>query len=234
MSSRDSQSCSEQGSASEEGDIDSMVSWIAWFCAQQGNHWLLPVPDWFIQGIEILLAAYIVSISTKRLIFNGSNLQRFWLPNQLFTAPKIYLASINTTSYQLLTADEFNMTGLASTKNYSLARDIILDLEHTLKPSELEIVEKDSKILYLFIHQRWVCSKPGCKMMAVRVQNREFGKCPRWHCGGVGGIPCGLSNDYGVSSAYLFCPRCNDIYLPTLSRNNVSFYCEMLRIYQQL
>jgi hypothetical protein len=45
-----------------------------------------------------------------------------------------------------------------------------------------------------------------------------FGSCPRVYCVGCNVVPCGRSDLPGMDTVKLFCPNCNDIYVPPSSR----------------
>ena len=45
-----------------------------------------------------------------------------------------------------------------------------------------------------------------------------FGVCPRVYCVGCSVVPCGRSDLPGLDTVKLFCPNCNDIYIPPSSR----------------
>ncbi|KAJ3214499.1 casein kinase 2 regulatory subunit [Clydaea vesicula] len=90
--------------------------------------------------------------------------------------------------------DRFNLTGLnTEVENYSLAYDVITDsLENEIEDEKLRMeVEK----------------------------NREFGKCPRILCNGQNVLPIGVSDQSGLMSVKLYCPHCEDIYIPNSKRH---------------
>lgn len=45
-----------------------------------------------------------------------------------------------------------------------------------------------------------------------------FGICPRVYCMGTSVVPCGRSDIPGLDTVKLFCPNCNDLYVPPSSR----------------
>ncbi|KAJ3315105.1 casein kinase 2 regulatory subunit [Boothiomyces sp. JEL0838] len=123
--------------------------------------------------------------------------------------------------------DEFNLTGLSSmVPLYSLAIDMILDLEdednsdnsteesESGKASKLRMIESSAQTLYSLLHQRFIITKAGLHCYKERLEEVEFGVCPRIGCGGCPVLPCGMSDLPGVSGMKLYCPRCQDIYKP--------------------
>jgi casein kinase II subunit beta len=58
-------------------------------------------------------------------------------------------------------------------------------------------------------------------MSLIQVDKYEsgiFGSCPRVYCVGCNVVPCGRSDLPGIDTVKLFCPNCNDIYVPPSSR----------------
>ena len=53
---------------------------------------------------------------------------------------------------------------------------------------------------------------------AEKYEAGVFGSCPRVYCMGCNVVPCGRSDLPGLDTVKLFCPNCNDIYVPASSR----------------
>jgi len=53
---------------------------------------------------------------------------------------------------------------------------------------------------------------------AEKYESGIFGTCPRVYCVGCNVVPCGRVDIPGTDTVKLFCPNCNDIYLPPSSR----------------
>ena len=53
---------------------------------------------------------------------------------------------------------------------------------------------------------------------AEKYEGGIFGSCPRVYCMGCNVVPCGRSDLPGLETVKLFCPNCNDIYVPASSR----------------
>ncbi len=51
-----------------------------------------------------------------------------------------------------------------------------------------------------------------------KYENGVFGSCPRVYCLGCNVVPCGRSDMPGLDTVKLYCPNCNDIYVPPSSR----------------
>ncbi|CCE65296.1 hypothetical protein TPHA_0K01630 [Tetrapisispora phaffii CBS 4417] len=81
------------------------------------------------------------------------------------------------------------------------------------------ILEHSAEQLYGLIHARFILTKHGLQAMAEKFDHKEFGTCPRYYCGGMQLLPCGLSDTIGKHTVRLYCPSCQDIYLPQSSRH---------------
>ncbi len=117
--------------------------------------------------------------------------------------------------------DDFNLTGLSAlVPYYREALDLILDLEPVtpVKPSVVAHIEHSAELLYGLIHARFIVTKPGLQLMAEKYEYKKFGTCQRYFCQGMHLLPTGLYDQPGLETVRLYCPCCNDIYLPTSSR----------------
>jgi casein kinase II subunit beta len=116
--------------------------------------------------------------------------------------------------------DKFNLTGLMERiPNYQLALDLITDsLENDLDAEMWEQIDYSAKILYGLVHARWILTNKGIQMMAEKLKRGEFGKCPRVFCEDQAVIPVGISDLPGNHGVKLYCPRCEDIYVPPTRR----------------
>jgi casein kinase II subunit beta len=114
---------------------------------------------------------------------------------------------------------------------------IILD-EDSSKIPDVSIVEASAELLYGLVHQRYILTRAGLQAMVIhflipfpqvvdpglshtKVEKYEagvLGSCPRVYCVGCNVVPCGRSDLPGLDTVKLFCPNCNDIYVPPSSR----------------
>ena len=46
--------------------------------------------------------------------------------------------------------------------------------------------------------------------------NGKFGVCPRIYCEKQNVVPIGISEDLKVARVKVYCPRCEDVYLPKI------------------
>lgn len=136
--------------------------------------------------------------------------------------------------------DDFNLTGLSlQVPYYREALYTILDYQvDTIEdngsasnnngssgslPSKADLPNKallahSAELLYGLIHARYIISKQGLTAMATKFERNEFGSCPRYYCDGMHLIPVGSTDIPGQETVRLYCPCCNDIYLPLNSR----------------
>ncbi|KAJ3802820.1 casein kinase II regulatory subunit-domain-containing protein [Lentinula aff. detonsa] len=118
--------------------------------------------------------------------------------------------------------DDFNLTGLnTAVPFWKEAMEMVLDVEpdeDTSKIPDVSIVESSAEMLYGLVHQRYILTRVGLAAMVDKYELGIFGSCPRVYCMGTNVVPCGRSDMYGLDTVKLFCPNCNDIYVPPSSR----------------
>ncbi|RLV93605.1 Casein kinase II subunit beta [Spathaspora sp. JA1] len=80
------------------------------------------------------------------------------------------------------------------------------------------LLAHSAEMLYGLIHARYIISKQGLTAMASKFERNDFGSCPRYFCDGMHLIPVGSTDIPGQETVRLYCPCCNDIYIPSSSR----------------
>ncbi|CAK9440419.1 uncharacterized protein LODBEIA_P45190 [Lodderomyces beijingensis] len=80
------------------------------------------------------------------------------------------------------------------------------------------LLAHSAELLYGLIHARFIVSKQGLTAMASKFEKNDFGSCPRYFCDGMHLIPVGATDIPGQETVRLYCPCCNDIYIPSSSR----------------
>lgn len=76
------------------------------------------------------------------------------------------------------------------------------------------VIEPYAAMLYGLIHQRYLVTRNGLRVMAERYSSKQFGVCPRFYCNKCPVIPCGRYDEVARESVRLYCPSCMDIYSP--------------------
>ncbi|KAI7905606.1 casein kinase II, regulatory subunit [Cokeromyces recurvatus] len=77
------------------------------------------------------------------------------------------------------------------------------------------VIEPYAIMLYGLIHQRYLLTRNGLRIMAERYSNEYFGVCPRYYCYKCPVIPCGRYDEISRESVRLYCPSCMDLYYPS-------------------
>ncbi|KAJ1453606.1 casein kinase II, regulatory subunit [Pelagophyceae sp. CCMP2097] len=119
--------------------------------------------------------------------------------------------------------DDFNLTGLgALVPFYDFARDMILDVERAdeqaLTDEQQELIESAAEMLYGLIHARYITTNRGLRAMHAKYAAASFGRCPRACCGGQAALPLGRADAPRGAKVHVFCPRCQDLFVPRSSR----------------
>lgn len=68
--------------------------------------------------------------------------------------------------------------------------------------------------LYGLIHARYILTPKGLAMMRQKFTANNFGTCPRVLCNSQPVLPIGMSENLKYSRVKVFCPRCEDVYVP--------------------
>ena len=117
--------------------------------------------------------------------------------------------------------DNFNLYGLSDIiKHYNKCISILRNersiSDFATKKKERQILNFETQQLYLLIHQRYIQSQEGLSDMIKKFNHQIWGVCPRVACRGFPVLPYGISSKIGVSGCLVFCPRCRDVYTPTV------------------
>ncbi|KAI3974060.1 hypothetical protein MKX01_026457 [Papaver californicum] len=136
--------------------------------------------------------------------------------------------------------DDFNLCGLqGQVPRYDHALDIILDND-PLSPLPADVdgeqnneTESAAELLYCLIFARYILTHKGLKPMVWclslclcflqfyptylqhdKYKRVEFGSCARVSCSGQPCLSVGTSDIPRGGSVKIYCPKCEDIYLP--------------------
>lgn len=93
-------------------------------------------------------------------------------------------------------------------------------VETKIPDERVEMIEAAAELLYGLIHARYIVSARGLAAMLEKYNNAEFGRCPRVYCQAQSCLPIGQSDLPRLSTVKLYCPRCQDIYFPPLSKHS--------------
>lgn len=124
--------------------------------------------------------------------------------------------------------DSFNLYGLKSKFNfykysptliyYSEALEMILSSEtpddDDLEDERFLEIYQEATDLYGLIHARFIMTNRGLMLMKEKYLQGRFGSCPRVLCERQNALPVGMSEDLRTSRVKVFCPRCEEIYIP--------------------
>ncbi|KAI8140841.1 casein kinase II, regulatory subunit [Fennellomyces sp. T-0311] len=177
----------------------SLQSWISWFCSLTGHEYYAEVPDDFIEddfnltGLSALVPYYnealemILDVEPEEISDEDERAEEQAEENQ--------------------EEEEDDGFWKENTPAVSRRRDRV-------HPS---VVEPYAAMLYGLIHQRYLLTRNGLRLMAERYAAEQFGFCPRVYCGRCPVIPCGRYDEAGREGVRLYCPRCMDLYNPPSS-----------------
>ncbi|AOA64376.1 Beta regulatory subunit of casein kinase 2, a Ser/Thr protein kinase [Komagataella phaffii GS115] len=148
---------------------------------------------------------------------SGSDEEQPWIQEYCMMFGHEYFVEVSNEFIE----DDFNLTGLSSiVPFYREALDMILDYQpdYQIKSESLPIIHHSAELLYGLIHARYILTKPGLQAMAGKYEKAVFGTCLRVHCEGMYLLPIGRYDQVGIETVRLYCPSCNDIYLPSSSK----------------
>jgi len=86
-------------------------------------------------------------------------------------------------------------------------------ISHDDDYSFLEIYQS-AMDLYGLIHARFILSPRGLLVMKEKYMLGSFGYCPRVLCERQNVLPIGVSEELSTSRVKVYCPRCQDVYIP--------------------
>merc|ERR1711862_404418 len=115
-----------------------------------------------------------------------------------------------------------NLYGLrACVSNFSDSLDLILDLVSP-DDSDDSHLSHNACTLYGLIHARYIVTTHGLDAMYNKYAAKEFGICPLLQCGGQPVLPVGTTDEIGVDTVKIFCPKCQCVYHPIHMRSRKS------------
>lgn len=82
-------------------------------------------------------------------------------------------------------------------------------------------LNQEASDLYGLIHKRYVATPTGLAKIYNKFLQGVFGYCPRALCDRQKVLPVGLSDNLRTSRFKVFCPRCEEVYLPKFRSINI-------------
>jgi len=122
-------------------------------------------------------------------------------------------------------ADKFNLFGIITDSFDRSCVQLILDNYHMEDDDEeenrevLKRMHERATELFTLIHQRFILTTRGLKMMEQKYRNNGFGECPLITCNYQPLIPYGAYNELEKNTVKLFCPSCERLYHPSRVRH---------------
>lgn len=101
---------------------------------------------------------------------------------------------------------------------YSEALEMILSAEtpddDDLEDERFLEIYQEATDLYGLIHARFILTSKGLMLMKEKYVQGKFGACPRVLCERQHVLPVGMSEELRTSRVKVYCPRCQDVYIP--------------------
>lgn len=184
---------------------DSLQSWVAWFCSLNGNDFYAEVPEDFMEdnfnltGLSSVVPYYQDALEMILDLEANSDEQNDDDP--------------------IVTTNNYSDNGLLRQLPVVQEEDDGLWKEDVLEKRrgrvEASVIEPYAMMLYGLIHQRYITTRNGLRLMAERYASEVFGTCPRVYCAKCPVIPIGRYDEAGIENVKLYCPCCLDIYNPS-------------------
>jgi len=117
--------------------------------------------------------------------------------------------------------DAFNLYGLQSQLGKDKFKQCIKMILSPQSPNEEDLADEqflelnqEASDLYGLIHARFINSACGMAKVYHKFLSSLYGTCPRALCDRQKVLPVGLSDSLKVSRFKVFCPRCDEVYIP--------------------
>ena len=124
--------------------------------------------------------------------------------------------------------DAFNLYGLNThfpkDKFKTFQKMILSPLapnEEDLNDEHFVELNQEASDLYGLIHARFIYTPRGLAKVYQKYLQGVFGYCPRALCDRQKTLPVGLSDSLKTSRFKVFCPRCEEVYMPKFRNINI-------------
>eukprot|EP00343_Euplotes_focardii_P005064 CAMPEP_0205808976 /NCGR_PEP_ID=MMETSP0205-20121125/13069_1 /ASSEMBLY_ACC=CAM_ASM_000278 /TAXON_ID=36767 /ORGANISM="Euplotes focardii, Strain TN1" /LENGTH=229 /DNA_ID=CAMNT_0053085471 /DNA_START=190 /DNA_END=875 /DNA_ORIENTATION=- len=93
--------------------------------------------------------------------------------------------------------------------------------EEDLQNEEFLELNQEASDLYGLIHSRFIITQRGLSKLYNKFLNGTYGYCPRALCDRQKVLPIGLSDELRTSRVKVYCPKCEEVYIPKFKSINV-------------
>lgn len=189
----------------------SVETWIGWFCSLTGHEFYVEVPEEFIDddfnltGLSAIVPYYTQALE---MILDMEGGEFFDDEDE-----EEEEESDDNQEYDLSQIENYYNNNKNKEESDGLWKEGD-KLPKRSKVTDSRIVEPYAFMLYGLIHQRYLLTRDGLRLMAERYTHNDFGACPRYYCNDSPVLPMGQFDETGRESVHLYCPRCRDIYSP--------------------
>ncbi|CAD8055303.1 unnamed protein product [Paramecium sonneborni] len=115
--------------------------------------------------------------------------------------------------------DPFNQLGIKG--RFTFYNEAVNMILHPTSPEDQDLederfleVYQEASDIYGLLHARFIFTSKGSAIMRERYLQGKFGHCPRIYCEKQNVIPIGLCEDLKTARVKVFCPRCEEVYMP--------------------
>ncbi|CCK68749.1 casein kinase 2 regulatory subunit CKB2 KNAG_0B03070 [Huiozyma naganishii CBS 8797] len=122
--------------------------------------------------------------------------------------------------------DRFNLINLQKTvsKFTQVIQYIVDELDDNtlmnMSPTRAKQLDMDAAKFYGLVHARYIITIKGLQKMLAKYKDADFGRCPRVYCNFQPLLPVGLHDVPGMDCVKLYCPSCEDLYIPKSTRHS--------------
>lgn len=124
--------------------------------------------------------------------------------------------------------DHHNLFGLHNTLGKDKFKQCLKMILSPTSPNEEDLADEqflelnqEASDLYGLIHCRFINSSLGQAKVYHKFLNGLYGHCPRALCDRQKVLPVGLSDSMKVSRFKVYCPRCEEVYIPKFRSVNI-------------
>ena len=126
--------------------------------------------------------------------------------------------------------DPFNLMGIGQEAKYTKEKlkNCMRMVLSPQQPSEEDLnydtfleINQESSDLYGLLHARFINTPRGLAKVYQKFLAGVYGTCPRALCDRQKVLPVGLSDTLRTSRFKIYCPRCEEVYVPKVRQVNV-------------